>query len=96
MSTRQIYRFTKQEAINHIMRVLKIKPVSVFADNSFVVRNSNTLTRIAKWASKDMLVGKFSNSDTIVSDRATHQWVDIWVDNGLITARWYKPNKNKK
>lgn len=79
------YNFDNVQAMNHICRVLRIKPVNK-NKHSFYVRKYSTLQRISKWIKKGLLYSLYPNNDGI-KESDEHYWLDAWSNSNLFTIR---------
>jgi len=79
----------EKEALEYIVGKLRIKPIEMDS-NSFYVRKYSTLDRIKSLIRKSNLVAIHSNKYLKINDAGMYYWIDIFVNDGMITIRCNK------
>lgn len=85
-------KFSLEGARDFICNRLKIKPINVsFNNGDFYVRRFNTLQRIINFLhKKDHFESRYTNTLVIINEINSHYWIDIWVNDDLLTIRCNK------
>lgn len=89
---KQQFEFTTKQAADYICKRLRIKPTRTIDNADFNVKLQSTLIRIRDLVRKDEIKSKFTNSEVIIDKIPSHNWIDIWVGDTLLTIRCHKTN----
>lgn len=77
------------ETIIFILDKLRLKPLSIDG-NRVKLRKVSSLKRIQKYLSNHPIDNKYNTYDYVIDNTDKHQWIDIWVNDKLITFLAYK------
>ena len=88
--TKRSIKFNSTEVfISHIILKLRIKPLK--RDTiSLYVRKQSTIQRIINYLNTVSIEAKYDNNDLSISEAKYHYFLDIWVNDSIITIRCYK------
>ena len=89
MTKRKLKFNTTGELISHIVIKLRIKPLK--KDNiSLYVRKQSTIQRIINYLNTITIEAKYNNDNLNILETKSHYFLDIWVNDDLVTIRCYK------
>ena len=89
MTKRKLKFNTTGELISHIVIKLRIKPLK--KDNiSLYVRKQSTIQRIINYLNTITIEAIYDNNKLYIMETANHCFLDIWVNDCLVTIRCYK------
>ena len=89
MTKRKLKFDTSKELISHIETKLRIKPLKKDY-NSLYVRKQSTIQRIINYLNTITIEAEYENKDLNMMETSHHYFLDIWVNDCLITIRCYK------
>ena len=88
MTKRSMKFDTSKEFISHIETKLKIRPLKKNSI-SLYVRKQNTIHRIINYLNT-IIIEATHNNNLYVMETETHYFLDIWVNDSIVTIRCYK------
>lgn len=89
MTKRKLKFDTEKELISHIETKLRIRPLKK-NNISLYVRKQSTIQRIINYLNTITIEAKNENKDLNILETKSHYFLDIWVNDNLVTIRCYK------